>query len=347
MKPSFYVLCAVLFLSCEEVKVDDLLSDFSTDNTPITTIITVDSTFASSSVSLNWTGNEYATSFSYRLEPLSYLDTIKTHISWSNWDTLNTVTFTNLDEGSYTFYIKSRYTVDNEEVAQQKNLSVDAITGPALRIYPLYKQVAPGENFSMYVYIEDVVDLRGVELHLSYPSAIITANSMTSGEVLSNSSIFFDTINSTDGSLDLIALVGNITASPDDDGDDDGGSDEDGSCALDCVGIIEALDAALDADLDVFCAWLTGLGGTGAECFADCTTSFLAGLEETCAGGGEDEEDVQNDINTGVLTKLTFTAGDAAGLDTLHIKETSFLRTSLNVPIDILDRVYGLIEVIE
>ena len=108
MKPSFYVLFAVLFLSCEEVKVDDLLSDFSTDNTPITTIITVDSTFASSSVSLNWTGNEYATSFSYRLEPLSYLDTIKTYTSWSIWDTLNTVTFTNLDDGNYTFYIKSR-----------------------------------------------------------------------------------------------------------------------------------------------------------------------------------------------------------------------------------------------
>ena len=61
----------------------------------------------------------------------------------------------------------------------------------------------------------------------------------------------------------------------------------------------------------------------------------------------EDEEDADTDINTGVLTKLTFTAGDAASLDTLHIKETSILRTSLNVPIDILERVYGLIEVIE
>ena len=122
------------------------------------------------------------------------------------------------------------------------------------------------------------------------------------------------------------------------------GSDEDGSCALDCVGIFEALDA----DLDEFCTWLSGLGGTGAECFSDCTATFLADLDSTCVDGGiEDEEDAQNDINTGVLTKLTFTAGESAGLDTLHIKETSFLRTSLNVPIDILDRVYGLIEVIE
>ena len=159
LKNSFYVLSAVLFLSCEEVKVDDLLSDFSTDNTPITTIITVDSTFESSSVSLNWTGNEYATSFSYRLEPLSYLDTIKTYTSWSLWDTLNTVTFTNLDEGNYTFYIKSRFTVENEETPQSISFIVDAIAGPALRMYPLYQRVTSGETFSMYVYIEDVVDL--------------------------------------------------------------------------------------------------------------------------------------------------------------------------------------------
>ena len=340
------LLFAFLFLSCEEVQVDDLLSDFSDDNIPITTLITVDSLFESSSVSLNWTGNDYATSFNYRLEPLSYIDTIKTYTSWSNWDTLNMVTFTNLDDGNYTFYIKSRFTVDNEEVPHQKNLSVDAITGPALRIYPLYQRVKSGETFSMYVYIEDVVDLRGVELHLSYPFSIITANSITPGEILSNSSIFFDTINSTDGSLDLFALVGNITSSNDDedDGDEDGGSDEDGSCALDCAGIFEALDA----DLDEFCAWLSGLGGTGAECFSDCTATFLADLDSTCVDGGvEDEEDAHNDINTGVLTKLTFTAGESAGLDTLHINDSSILRTSLNVPIDILERVYGLIKVIE
>ena len=47
--------------TCEEVEIDDLLSDFSTDNTPVTTILTVDTLFESSSVVLNWTGNEYST----------------------------------------------------------------------------------------------------------------------------------------------------------------------------------------------------------------------------------------------------------------------------------------------
>jgi hypothetical protein len=265
MKYNFHVLFLVLFLSCEEVQVEELLNDVSTDNTPITTIITVDTLFESSSVSLNWTGNDYAISFSYRLEPKSYTDTVQTYTNWSNWDTLNTVTFTNLDDGSYNFYIKSRYTVENEEAVQSIQFIIDAIAGPAIRMYPLYQRVASGENFSMYVYIEDVVDLRGLELHLSYPSSIITANSMTLGDILSNSTIVFDTINPTEGTIELITTY----------------------------------------------------------------------------------EDVVGYTGTGTLAKINLTAGEVVSLDTLHIKDTSILRTSLNVPIDILDRVYGLIEVIE
>jgi len=264
MKYSFYVLCAVLFLSCEEDKVDDLLIDISDENTPITSIGTLDTPFSSSSISVNWIGNEYAISFSHKLEPLSYTDTIQTYASWSAWDTVKTVTFTNLDDGEYIFYIKSRYTVEKEEAPQSRNFIVDAIAGPALRMYPLYQRVTSGENFSMYVYIEDVVDLAGVELHLSYPFSKISANTMTSGTILSSSPIFFDTINSADGTMELIAI---------------------------------------------------------AEEF----TSFTG---------------------SGVLAKLTLSAL-STGLDTLHINESSILKTSGNVPIDILDRVYGLIEVIE
>ena len=59
MKNNFSLLFFFLFLSCEELQVEDLLSDFSDENTPITTISTVDTLFASSTVSLNWTGKVY------------------------------------------------------------------------------------------------------------------------------------------------------------------------------------------------------------------------------------------------------------------------------------------------
>ena len=174
------------------------------------------------------------------------------------------MTFTNLDEGNYNFYIKSRFTVENEEISQSVNFIVDAIAGPALRVYPLYTKVTSGENFSMYIYVEDVVDLAGMELHLSYPVSL-SANTMTPGSILANSTIFFDTINSTDGSIELISIAENFT------------------------------------------------GYTGS----------------------------------GTLAKISLTAGETAGLDTLHIKGTSMLRNSGNVSINILNSMYGLIEVVE
>jgi len=257
------LLIGLLIIGCDEVQLSDLLSDSSTENIPVTTISTVNSTFESSSVSLNWIGNEFSKSFSYRLEPLSYTDIVETYTNWSVWDTVNTVTFVNLDDGSYNFHIKSRFTVENEEVSQSVNFIVDAIGGPALRIYPLYQRVSQGEIFNMYIYIEDVVDLGGLELHLSYPSSTLTMTTLTSGAVLSNSSIFFDTISST-GTIELVATADNFT------------------------------------------------GYTGS----------------------------------GILAKLTCTAL-STGLDTLHINDSSILRTSLNIPISILNRMYGLIEVVE
>ena len=265
MKYKFFLLFTILFLSCEEVLLEDLLSEFSDENTqPITTINQTAATYNSSSVIMNWTGNEYATSFSHRLEPLSYMDLVEIDTSWSDWDPINTVTFTNLDDGDYIFYIKSRYIVENEEVPQLVTFSVNAITGISLRMYPLYQQVTSGENFSMYIIIEDVVDLGGLELHLSYPPSTLTAISMITDTLLSNSSIFFDTINS-DGTIELISTAADFT------------------------------------------------GFTGS----------------------------------GILAKINFTAGSSASLDTLHINDSSIIRNSGNVPIDILNRMYGLIEVVE
>ena len=265
MKYSLHLLFVIFFLSCEGIQVDDLLGDFSDENAPPTTTINqAATTYYNSSVSLYWAGNDYATSFSYRLEPLSYTDPVKTYTSWSEWDTLNTVTFTNLDEGNYNFYIKSRFTVENEEISQSVNFIVDAIAGPALRMYPLYQRVTSGENFSMYIYIEDVVDLEAMELHLSYPPSNISANTISPGSI-SSSSIFIDAINSADGTIELISTAENFT------------------------------------------------GYTGS----------------------------------GTLAKISLTAGSIAGLDTLHIKDTSILRNSGNIPIDILNSMYGLIEVVE
>ena len=264
MKYSFHLLFIILFLSCEVVQVEDLLGDFSDENSPITTLNTTDAIYNSSSVSFSWIGNEFANSFSYRLEPLSYIDTVKTYISWSEWDTVNMVTLTNLDEGSYNFYIKSRYTIENVEIPRSVNFTVNAIEGPALRVYPLFQQVSLGESYNVYIYIEDVVDLGGMELHLSYPSSNESVN-LSPGSILSNAPIFFDTINIANGTIELIATAEDFT----------------------------------------------GYSGTG------------------------------------ILAKISLTSSISGSVDTLYIQDSSILKNSGNIEIDILEKVYGLIEVVE
>ena len=270
MKYSFHLLFVIFFLSCDAVQIEDLLGDFSDENSPITTLNTTDAIYNSSSVSFSWIGNEFANSFSYRLEPLSYIDTVKTYISWSEWDTVNMVTLTNLDEGSYNFYIKSRYTIENVEIPHSVNFIVNAIGkvngngGTALRVYPLFQQVSLGESFNVYIYIEDVVDLGGMELHLSYPSSNESV-SLSPGSILSNAPIFFDTINIANGTIELIAT---------------------------------------------------------AEDFAGYT-------------------------GTGILAKISLTSSISGSVDTLYIQDSSILKNSGNIEIDILEKVYGLIEVVE
>ena len=121
---------------------------------PETIITTVETLFESSSVSLNWVGNDYAISFSYRLEPLSYSDTVKTYTNWTEWDTTTVVNFENLDDGFYDFYIRGRFTTDIIEDPIILTFEVDAVSGTALRVYPLYQQVKKGESCDFYIYVD-------------------------------------------------------------------------------------------------------------------------------------------------------------------------------------------------
>ena len=176
MKYSFYIFSVLLFFSCEEaLKINELLSSEEGEQIPITTLLDSELNFTSSTISLNWEGNDYAISFSYRLETLDYLDPVTTYTEWSEWDSLTTVTFNNLDDGGYNFYIKSRFTSDLEETPKTFPLTVDAIREPALRVYPLYQTVSPGSSFDVFIYIEEVESIAGIEVHLSLHPHLIPA----------------------------------------------------------------------------------------------------------------------------------------------------------------------------
>ena len=179
-----------------------------TDDTQLPeTTIPVDGFFTSSSITLDWDGNEYAISYRYRLEPLSYEDTVTTYTEWAEWDTTSRVSFENLDDGLYDFYIQSRFTSDVEEDVQKISFEVDAIEGPALRIYPLYQQVGPGDNVDVYIYVEAGENIAGIELRLSYDPSFLTFGSVTPGDILSESPIYLHQENSSNGTLTVSTVA--------------------------------------------------------------------------------------------------------------------------------------------
>ena len=190
--PYLYIL-AIIFLSCEE------LPEFPTEgsgtseiDTPITTIVTASgTTFNSSTVTIQWEGNESARIFDYRLE---YEDTSIPH-SWTEWDTTSTtsVEFSDLDEGLYTFFISGRYNVDNVENIKTFSFTVNAIAGPALRIYPLRQEVTANSNFDVHIYLEEIESIENIiflKIYIDYDTTILTCSGFEKSAVASDLSLF-------------------------------------------------------------------------------------------------------------------------------------------------------------
>jgi hypothetical protein len=135
----------------------------------------------------------------------------------------------------------------------------------------------------------------------------VEINNLQSNDIITVS-IDESKIVSADGNYKMSDLLA------DDSDSSEEGSDEDGTCALDCVGIYEALDA----DVVDFCAWFTGLGGTGAECFSDCTATFLADLEETCSSDTNDSDATSYTYYVGSLGDYNHSSVlDSDDIDTL------------------------------
>ena len=148
------IILVLLILSCEEEVFDNLL-DPEGDNfiAPETTITTEDldgGVINTSSININWEGNELVTDYNINLNDQG----------WGGWTVSTDSTFTYLDEGYHNFKVKSRYTNGLEDdTPAELNFEVDAVTGPGLRIYPLYTDLIPNNSNSISIYVEDIENI--------------------------------------------------------------------------------------------------------------------------------------------------------------------------------------------
>ena len=151
----------LIFTSCEELEIDPE-SIFEADaDQQIPDVTHLNVNINGSSADFDWGGNDFALEFSYMVE--YYIDSDnqvwQPYNNWSDWTTETAVTLNSLDEGSYTFQIKSRFGNVEElegESYQSTDFEIDNINGPALRIYPLSQTAHPGDEIDVYLYFEDV-----------------------------------------------------------------------------------------------------------------------------------------------------------------------------------------------
>ena len=194
MRNQLSVLIAViLFLSCEETPVFD---SGIADGIPLVDIpqhnCSEDGVCNSSTVTVQWDGNEFTIAYSYRLElseedTNNYPFTVDAYSSWSEWSTDDSVTLEYLDEGIYNLYVKGRFNEDMIQIdSSLLSFEVDAIPGFALRIYPLKQTVTQGDPFDIYLYAEEISNVVGIETQVSYNSDNISyENNYVIGAIIS------------------------------------------------------------------------------------------------------------------------------------------------------------------
>ena len=125
-------------------------------------------------VTFSWYGVQSGSDFQYKLDGV---DT-----AWSNWGANTETTYSYLDEGSYTFYVRERYNTGYEqEQTTSRSFTVDAITGPALVMKKQLVQVSNYSSFTVEIMVEEVTDLMGILIKIEFDQDSLEVSAIEQG----------------------------------------------------------------------------------------------------------------------------------------------------------------------
>ena len=216
------ILFALLLIGCEELPVtDSIFEEDPGEWDPQISNLEVNMGNGNTGT-IDWQANEFALESSWMLESHSYsgqfLETYTPNNTWSDWD-LNShanccyAIMNNLDDGQYTFHVKSRIELLEQEEASTVDFEIDAISGPALRIYPLRQKVDVDDEISVYIYFEEVPEdsaVTGLDFDIVIDTGLeFITDSFNYGDLIANflgTTIFPDPNYSDDGRT--LSIVG-------------------------------------------------------------------------------------------------------------------------------------------
>ena len=203
-----YLFLILLLTSCEELEIDES-SPFEADpNLQIPEVTSIYESINGSSVDFNWGGNDFALEFSYMVEYyVDYADQVwQPYNNWSDWTTNHTTYYNDLDEGNYTFYVRSRFgLIEEQEPYFSTDFEIDAISGCAVRMYPLYQEITPESDFDLFVYVEECPDLMLMELNLKYNQDELEVSDITAEDIMPENTDLFETMYWENGNITIIA----------------------------------------------------------------------------------------------------------------------------------------------
>ena len=129
--------------------------------------------FVKNSFVIEWEGIIANMEFSYKRDQQK----------WSNWTIQTYTTLNYLDEGPHTFFVKGRYLSGYQEaIPDSISFTTNAVTGPALRVAPLYKETVNGDLFNVDLMAEDLSNVAGAEVLLLFDATVLAYQRVESGE---------------------------------------------------------------------------------------------------------------------------------------------------------------------
>ena len=186
------ILLSFILLSCEEAEIpDNLLDPSGGDYTEVEAVITDGpndgSTITSNSATFSYTGGPLVVGYSHRMDFESNTS------DWSDWVTDTVVTYENLDEGQHTFHVRGKYSeTDIQLVSNERSFTVNAVSGPSIRVFPQTMYSDMDSVVEIDVYAEELgagSPVSFIKLEIRYDSQILNVfgqNPISEGDFLSN-----------------------------------------------------------------------------------------------------------------------------------------------------------------
>ncbi|MCK4771679.1 MAG: hypothetical protein KAT18_02065 [Candidatus Latescibacteria bacterium] len=207
----------------EEITFENPIDPSGSEFVPPTTTITGGpsdgSTVTTNSATFDWTGNKSDTRFRYRMSGGEWAGT-----GWSPWGTQQSYTMDFLDELSYSFEVQAGYANDPgdptevDDTPESRDFTVNAVTGPALRLSPTRIHSPNNTTFDLQIIAEDVTDLTMSKITIRFNSGMLQyADSYSYGTFLTSnggSVQYFDpVIDNVSGLLEFnFGIAGGSTA---------------------------------------------------------------------------------------------------------------------------------------